>query len=36
MAHLLMFKGTTTAKDTVPVYSIMEFHLKGPVQKGMA
>lgn len=31
-----IFNGTTTARDTVPVYSIMEFHLKGPVQKGMA
>lgn len=32
----ILFKGITTAKDTVPIYSIMEFHLKGPVQKGMA
>ena len=32
----ILFKGITTAKDTVPIYSIMEFHIKGPVQKGMA
>lgn len=32
----VVFKGVTTANDTVPVYSVMEFHLKGPVQKNMA
>lgn len=32
----ILFKGITTAKDTVPIYSVMEFHLKGPIQKGMA
>lgn len=32
----VVFKGVTTVNDTVPVYSVMEFHLKGPVQKNMA
>lgn len=31
----VLFNGTTTAKDTVPVYAIMEFHLKGPKQKNI-
>ena len=30
----VQFQSTTTAQDTVPVYSIMEFHLKGPKLKG--
>lgn len=29
------FNGVTTAKDTVPVYGIMEFHVKGPKVKDM-
>ncbi len=29
----VIFKGVTTAHDTVPIYSIMEFHLRGPVLK---
>ena len=32
----VVFKGITTANDTVPIYSIMEFYVKGPVQKNMA
>lgn len=31
----VLFNGTTTAKDTVPVYAIMEFHLKGPKHKNI-
>lgn len=29
----VVFDGVTTARDTVPVYSVMEFHVKGPVLK---
>ena len=32
----VVFQGTTTALDTVPVYSIMEFHIDGPVMNDMA
>lgn len=32
----IVFQGVTTARDTVPIYSIMEFHLRGPVLKDLA
>lgn len=31
----VVFNKLTTARDTVPIYSIMEFHVSGPVVKGM-
>lgn len=31
----IAFDGATTANDTVPVYGIMEFHLKGPKLKNV-
>lgn len=30
-----VFDYTTTAKDTVPIYSIIEWHIKGPVRKDL-
>lgn len=32
----IIFNGTTNANDTVPIYSIMEFHLNGPKLKDVA